>query len=166
MAFYPEFKGVPLDAYNKMVGILETKAMTSLATGRDGIVVRQLRPEDTGLTTKYWPSLSIGTADTFIPYIDATVANNRFIGINGFMNGESAGEITQIKITRKGSDARYWSVDEIRNWQHKTGWVDDPVTVDENTRLTVSIAARVTSTVSDLAFIGAVAERKGLLVSP
>jgi len=164
MVFYHELKGPALDAYNQTVRKLKEKAMKELGLSESEIVVRPWRPEDLGSTKTDW-SVST-TADTWTQVTNTTIADNRFVGITGFYNGEGAGEITQVKITRAGSDTRYWNVIPIRNFQNKTGYADDPVTIDQNTNVTISVNCSTASTITDFDFIGVVVEKRGLLISP
>ena len=165
MVFYSELRGVALDAYNRMVKVLLEKAQKELRLDADGLVVRPLRPEDIGSSKTYF-SVST-TADTWTNVVSTyKVADNRFVGINGFYNGEGVGEITQVKIVRASSEARYWNVIPIRNFENKTGYADDPVTIGQNTTITISVNCSTASTITDFDFIGAVVEKKGLLINP
>jgi len=164
--FHLELKGVALDAYNKMVRAMVSKASRELGLGEDGLVIRPLRPEDIGLTAPAW-SLNCTSANSWNTVIDSkTIADNRFVGINGVFHAEGAGEATQVKITRKGSVARYWDVTWIRNTQNKIAYADDPIILDQNTTITVEIYCTSASTLTDFGFIGAVVEKRGLLINP
>jgi len=168
--FYPELKGPALEAYKAMVSQLKTKAMRELRLPEDQIVIRDLRPEDYGASSADGYA-GIAAASWTAIVDDATIADNRFIGICGFFQGstiaaEPRPPIVQIRITRKGSKTRYWNVQDIGNWKHKTGWCDDPITVDQNTTITIDAWGRTASSITNFGFIGAVAEKKGVLVSP
>jgi hypothetical protein len=178
MAFYPELKGPALEAHRAMVSLLKRKAMDELQLTEDQIVVRDLRPEDYGSSSAdlYYDITQAATWNTVINA--QTIADNRWIGVSGFFCGagtaaSSAGALgpntilTQIRVTRKGSLARYWWVQPVINWADHTGYVDDPFTADPNTTLTLETYDRFNSAShSNWGFIGAVIEKKGVLVSP
>lgn len=164
--FYKELSGSALDAYNKMVTKLKDRASKELGLPLGELVVRPLRPEDIGLPNPAW-SLNCTDADDWNTVIDGqTIADTRFVGISGVFHAEGAGEATQVKITRESSDVRYWDVTNIRNWDNNTGYADDPVTVDQNTTLSVQIYCTTASTLVNFGFLGAVCEKKGILISP
>jgi len=163
--FYPELKGNPLEAYNRMVRKLYERASRELGLTPDDLVLRPLRPEDLGLSNPAW-SLNCTSANAWNDVISTTVADARFIGISGVYHNEGAGEATQVKISREASDVRYWDITPIRAWENKIGYADDVVTLDQNTSVTISIYCTTASTLTDFAFIGAVVEKKGLLISP
>lgn len=170
--FYPELVGDALDAYNQTKNKLIKKAAKELL-GIDWepgmpipgeLVVRPLRPEDLGLSNPYWQFNMSSTG--WNTMISTTIADNRFIGIYGIYNAEDAGEIEEIKINREGTDARYWPVANIRYYEEKVGYADDPITLGQNTSVTVSGYAASASTLTEFAFRGLVVEKKGLLINP
>jgi len=175
MAWYPDLKGPALDAYKKMVQTLFAKAERELGLTRDQLVLRDLRPEDIGASSA---DFYVGTkATSFYALIDnQTIADNRFVGINGIVlpntastdafGLESEPPISQIKITRKGSVARYWNVKPVWAFESRVGYTDDPVTIDQNTTITVEAWARTASSLSGFTLLGAVVEKRGLLISP
>jgi len=166
MAFYKELTGVALEAYKEAVRTLRERAKRELGVGDDGIVVRPLRPDDLGLTGKWEFTIN---ASGWNEVIDTTIEDNRFVCILGVFNAEDVGNCEQVKITREGSDARYWDVSPVRNFQDKIGYVDDPVTIDQNKSIKVSIYADPASTPATLTkfgFVGVVVERRGLLINP
>lgn len=175
--FYQELKGPALEAYRNMVSALKAKALTELRIPLEDIVIRDLRPEDYGSSSAdlYYDVTAAASWNTVISA--QSINNNRFIGISGFFMGGTAASsagatgpnapITQLRITRKGSVARYWHVKPIGNWENKTGYADDPITADQNTTITVETWDRLnTGSQCNWGFIGAVAEKKGVLVSP
>lgn len=177
MAFYPELKGPALEAYRAMISALKAKAMEELQLSADQIVLRDLRPEDFGSSSAdlYYDITAAAAWNTIISA--QSIGDNRFIGISGFFMGGSAPTatgatgpnppITQVRITRKGSVARYWHVKPIGNWENKIGYCDDPITADQNTTITIETWDRVnTASQCNWGFIGAVVEKKGVLVSP
>lgn len=164
--FYPELKGVALKAQNDMIMDLKEKSTSELGLTGKELIVRPLKALDLKLSTNIW-HFTPSTSNSWNTVINAqTIDDNKFIGINGIFNGESASEVTQIKITRKGSDARIWNVTPIINYQNKIGYCDDPVTLDQNTSLTMQFYVRTASTINLLGFIGAVAETRGLTINP
>ena len=184
MAFYPTLEGPALDAYRRMVADLKAKAIKELGLREDELVVRQLRPADLGaaVTVADYPIGLTGAAWTTIVNAQ-TIADNRFVGINGFMN-RNCGTVTalgcgilapatfapaaeQIRITRKGSVARYYVVKDIPEFENQVGYTDEPVTVDQNTTITVEGLVTTSSSISSVFdIIGAVVEKKGLLINP
>jgi len=182
MAFYPTLEGPALDAYRRMVADLKAKAMKELGLREDELVVRQLRPADLGAAVTV-PDYPVGlTAVTWTNIVSAqTIADNRFVGINGFMvrnQGTAvalpgnnlipyAPAVEQVRITRKGSVARYFVVKYIPEWESQTGYTDEPVTVDQNTTVTIEgLATTASSIATTFDIIGAVVEKKGLLINP
>ncbi|RLF35617.1 MAG: hypothetical protein DRM99_04315 [Thermoplasmata archaeon] len=168
MAFFAELKGDALDAYKKTYQIVKQKAMKELNLSEDQIVIRPLRPEDLGLTNPAW-RFSVTSTSAWNTLIDSkTIADNRFVGIYGICSPESTQLITQLKITRAGSDARIWNIEIASAQEDKTIYVDDPFTVDQNTTLTIQGYNATTGTNSSyqLIFLGVVAEKKGMVISP
>jgi len=175
MAFYPELKGPALDAYRQMVQNLLSKAEKELGLTRDQLVVRDLRPEDIGASSA---DFYVGTkATSWLALVDSqTIGDNRFVGINGIVLKDTGGTdafgianeppISQLKVTRKGSVARYWNVKPVWAFEDKVGYCDDPITVDQNTTITVEAWARSASSLGGFTLIGAVVEKKGLLINP
>ncbi|MCD6240471.1 hypothetical protein J7K27_02960 [Candidatus Bathyarchaeota archaeon] len=162
--FYPELKGVALEAYNNTVKLLIDRAMKEQGLTRDQITVRELRPNDFGLDN--W---RVGTsAGSFRDIVSSTVIPDAtYIGITGVYNALGASSnLSQIKITREGSVARYWMVDKITNFVNKTGYADDPVTISPNTTVTISVYARSASSIEDWGLIGVVVEKKGMTINP
>jgi len=173
MTFYDEFKGKALQAYKEMVAKMVEKAMNEFKASRDQIVVRPLRPTDLGgtdisTTAPYWQfGFSGGDAAwSTISASGAVIADNRFVGISGVFHNEAVTDASQVKITRSGSVARYWDTLPIRTFKHKTGFADDPVTIDQNMSLTIQAYSRTASTTNEFGFIGATVEKRGLLINP
>lgn len=166
MSFYPEFKGIALMAYNEMVEEMFRKAEVELKLNRTELVLRPIRPEDVGLTTPEWYFLFNGGSAAWNTIISVTIADNRYVGLNGVYHNEAITDASQVKVTRAGSVIRYWPTHQITQWKHLTGWVDDPFIVGQNTILTIEAWSRTASTTVDFGFIGAVVEKKGLLINP
>jgi len=164
--YYKKLEGPALEAYRAMVAKLKEKAMKELKLGPDEIVIRPLRPEDIGLSTPEW-TFNLSSSGAWNTVIDnKTISDNRFVGINGVLveeSGEMAG--TQVKITRMGQDVRYWQIQGANMTEDSTLYFDDPVTIDQNTTLTVQIYARSTDSDFQLCFLGAVAEKRGVLIA-
>ena len=172
---YPELEGSALEAFRQMLASLKSKAMKELRLPEDQIVVRDLRPEDYGAASA---DLYCGILETaWGNIINAqTIGDNRFIGINGFFMASTcaaaAGTIgpspavTQIRVTRKGSVTRYWYVQPIVGFEGKTGWFDDPFTADQNTTITIESWNRIGGSIGAIGFLGAVVEKRGVLINP
>ncbi len=171
MAFYPEIKGIPLDAYNKMVQKMVRQAENDLNLRYgEGLILRDLRPEDIGTEVSgrgaEW-SYTANTATDWNTIVDATtIDDNRYVGISGVWHSESVGDVSQLRITREGSVSRVWDLLPIIQFKHQIGYVDDPITIRPNTSLTIEAWARTASTTDGFGFIGAVVEKRGLLVNP
>ena len=171
MTQYQELKGNAYVAYKKLIGILRKKAMDELHLSENEIVVRPLRPADLQSTTVDWYFVNTnnsGSAWANSDSIDgATIANNRFIGINGFFNQTGASSLHALRITREGAVAREWVTASVPKWKHKACWVDDPITLDRNTTVTLTFYQGIASTLTDtFGLLGAVAEKRGLLIAP
>lgn len=170
MAWYKELKGPALDAYRKMVSSLMSKAKSELGLSQNELVLRGLRPEDIGASSPdFYFGLDSAAWSTLIS--SQTVNDNRFVGINGVVIGPETAlggtsMVSQLKITRKGSVARYWNTQPIHGFEGKIGYTDDPVTVDQNTTLTVDAWARTAGSIENFSLLGAVVEKRGLLINP
>lgn len=159
---YPKLEGPPLEAYNQAVQIIKQRAIKELNLDPDQIIVRPIRPDDLGLTAEW--TWATGTSAAWATYINAaTVADNRFIAIYGA--GDALGYVSQLKINRGGSDARIWNIQAINNFTNNIGYFDDPVTLDQNTQVTITGWATTDGT-SKLILIGVVAERRGIIINP
>ena len=159
---YPNLAGPPLEAYNAAVQTIRQRAMKELNLGPDQIVVRPMRPDDVGLTAEW--TWATGTSAAWATYINAaTVADNRFMAIYGVQDGLSYA--SQLKVNRGGSDARIWNIQAVNNFINNIGYFDDPVTLDQNTQVTITGWA-TTSGTSKLVLIGVVAERRGIVINP
>ncbi|MCD6493900.1 MAG: hypothetical protein J7K36_08950 [Archaeoglobaceae archaeon] len=165
MAFYEKLEGPALEAYRTTLTKVRSKAMEELKLGPEEIVTRMLRPEDLGLSTPVW-TFNISSSDAWNTIIDnATISDNRFVGIYGVLLGESGvSAVTQLKVTRAGEDVRYWQIQDINFLESPQIYFDDPVTVDQNTTITIKAYATATDSDWRCSFLGVVAEKKGLLV--
>ena len=88
--FY-NLQGEALDAYNKMVESTVAKAMNELGLPRDGLVVRPLRAEDIGFTTPEFLKTVTATYAWGNIVNTVTIADNRFVIINGVNRGFGQG---------------------------------------------------------------------------
>lgn len=188
MAFYPELKGNPLAARQRaLTKILET-AKRELNLQQSDLVIRPLRPDDIiANNAGTWKSLSIATTRTEL--INKDIADNTFISIYGvaLRKGTRLGnaspvsliggsidiiltqnEIQEMKITRKGSVARFWDLTPIPAFESEVGYVDDPFTVDQNTNIKIELVATTTTILDQdkYAILGDVVEKRGLLINP
>jgi len=173
--WYPDLQGRALEEYRNMVAELKRRAMTRLGLPATEIVVRDLRPDDigpnnAGSTQDNYYGITATTWDTVI---DANeIADNRFVGICGFYFGGTTANpgpgspLAQVRITKAGELVRYWHVQPIYNFRNKTGYTDEPIIVDQNTKITVENWGRTAGSVSNWGFIGAVVEKRGLLINP
>lgn len=173
---YPELEGPALEAYRTMRSNLIAKAMKELRLPADQIVVRDLRPEDYGgSSSDFYVGITARAWDTLVN--NQVIGDNRFVGICGFFmastaaadTGTACGEVaavTQIRVTRKGSLTRYWYVSPILGFEQQTGWFDDPFTADQNTTIKIESWNRIASSAAQIGFLGAVAEKRGVLINP
>jgi len=162
---YLGLKGPSLSSYKRMVEDLKRKAMKELNLPEEEIVVRSLRPTDLGLATPAW-SFNIATT-VWNTMVNTTVADNRFIGINGIVYLEtSAQSISELKITRMGKVSSYWNIEGLILCENPYMFVDNPVIADQNTNITIEGYGIGTNTAEKMGFMGAVAEKRGLLINP
>jgi len=168
MTFYTELSGNALLAWKQGSDKIKAKAAGELGLTTDGLIVRQLRPEDLGSTYPWW-ELAFAATNTWTAFTGCTtdtIADNRFIYVGGFYHGEGAGEMSQVRITREQSTTRYWVTTPLRGFKNHTGWADDGWTVDQNTVITIEGICQTASTTVDTDFLGLVAEKRGLLINP
>lgn len=164
---YPDFKGYALDAYNKTVAVLKQRAMTQLKLGPNEIIVRPALGSDMGFTKTYFDATALAVTAWTTMVSNVAIGTGRYVGIYGiYAQPAAVSEFTQVKIVRAGSDARYWDTQALQNFQNKTAWADDPVTLDQNTTVSISAYARTANTITDYAFLGVVVEKRGLVVNP
>ena len=164
MAGYAELKGASLDARNRLADALMARARKELNLSDDEIVLRELRPEDVGYpTSEFTNSVTAATTATLI---NVTLADNRYVGIYGVRYAQTGTQsISQLKVTRKGSDVRYWQIQGTQLLENGTIYFDDPVIVDQTTVLTITGYPVTTNTAEKIVFIGLVAEKAGSLVA-
>jgi len=168
MTFYQDLRGRPLDAFGKTEDKLLAKASAQLGLSREDIIIRPLMAEDLDSSLSSF-NFSVTTTSGSNTLINAqTIADNKFISINGICYPESSPLIDYVKITRSGSVARLWPIEHIPAQDDNTMWADDPITVDQNTTITIEGYNDTTSTNSteNLIFIGLVAEKRGMNLNP
>ena len=169
--FYTKLEGNPLKAYADMCDKLKGQAMKELGLGPDQVILRELKPDDLDFAGPDGWSLivtgtSAGAAGWSGSNMVGTVGNGKWIGIHGVQTRDPAGWITQLRIQREGSDARFWDVEAIRGYQNQTGYADDPVTIDQQTSYTIYAYGRTASTLQQTKLLGAVAEKRGITINP
>lgn len=168
MTFYPELKGRPLDAFAKTEDILVAKATAQLGLARPDIIVRPLLPEDINAALNSWTFSVTSTSGLNTMVNNQTIADNRFVSINGICDPNAIQCVDVLRITRSGSVVREWDIEAIMHQEGNTMWVDDPFTVDQNTTITIQGYNDSTSTnaLYNLIFLGLVAEKRGMLINP
>ena len=168
MGTYPKFEGVPVVAYEKMVTDLKARAMRVLGLPESEIVIRPLRAEDLGLTTPQW-TFTLSSTVGYVAIVDGvSIADNRFIGINGICYTNTNPTVNQLRITRAGSVSRVWNIQEAQYNENDSVWVDDPVTVGQNETLTIEqyAAAATTQAAELIVFYGVTVEKRGIVTNP
>ena len=168
MTFYTELAGNALLAWKQGSDKIKAKAAGELGLTTDGLIVRQLRPEDLGSTYPWWELNQVATQTwtAFTGVTTDTIADNRFCYVGGVYYNGNAQELHQVRITREQSVARYWVVTPIRSWESRTAWADDGWTVDQNTIITIEGICSSVSTLTEFDFVGLTAEKRGLLINP
>ena len=164
MARFTKLEGVAKQAYDRMCNTLMQTAKTELGLSEKDLILRQLRPEDLGLTGAWTVNL---TAIGWVTYINAaSVANNRFLGIYGIAVPQTAVQAgTQVRITAQGQVLRWWGIQDASMTEDNTFYFDDPVEViKQNTPVTVEVYARAINATERCVLLGAVVEKEGILV--
>lgn len=167
MTFYHELKGTPLDAYNVGCKELLKRATAQLGLPREELILRDLRSDDLGVTGKFKFSVT-STAGWNTLVNTYTIVDNRFVMINGLFTEESSPVIHSIRITRAGSVSRWWNVQRVALQDDNEIFMDDPILVDQNQTITIEGYNGLTTTNpgEEFGFIGAVVEKRGLVVNP
>jgi len=164
MTYYEKLEGPAMEAWRKSLSAIKQRAMTELKVGEEGIIVRQLRPDDIGASSNS-STFNVSSAGWNTIINAAQIANNRFVSINGVLVAESGTSVvSMLRVTRMGQVVRYWNVQDINFLQSPIIYFDDPITVDQNTSLTIEAYGMATDSSWRCNFLGNVAERKGLLV--
>ena len=162
---YTRLEGPAKQAYDRMCNTLMNTAKQELGLSERDLVMRQLRPEDLGLTGAW--TVNLASASAWTTYINAvTVANNRFIGINGIAIPQAAVQGgTQVRITAQGQVLRWWGIQDANLTEDNVFFFDDPVEViRQNTPVTIEVYARAVSATERVVIIGQVVEKEGILV--
>ena len=187
--FYPELEGTALDAHKRMVDKLVAMAQKEMGLGIDDLSIRPLIPADLlpGISSTTSDYLYGQTANAFTsigtPAITTVaMADNRFVGINGVHNGQASGSIAevgwssldagssggnkvpslrQLRVTRKGSTSRIWDIEPLYDFKNKTGWVDDPIIIEQNVTYTLEGLSRVAASIRIFSLLGVTVEKKG-----
>ena len=168
MTFYQELRGRPLDAFGKTEDKLLAKGTAQLGLARPDLIVRPLMAEDLDAAIDSF-NFSISTTNGLNTLVNnQTITDNRFVSINGICYPESTPLIDWIRVTRSGSVARLWPIEHIPAQDDSTMWVDDPITVDQNTTITIEAFNDTTTTnaTENLIFIGLVVEKRGMILNP
>lgn len=162
MVEYYQFKGPAVVMAQRAKDIVEKKARDQIGPEID---VRDLRPEDFGISNPTWAfAITATSSDTNV--ISAyTVTTNRFIAVYGVKYSESTPLFSRIKITSGGGLKMDRNIETLPNTTDCVMFFD-PVFIDSNTSLTVTAYNNTTSTsaAETLVFVGIVAERKGMVL--
>ena len=164
--FYPHFKGVPFNAYIELVNKLKKQAMEEMGLPESEIVVRALRPGDIGFTNQ--PLFqSTTSADAWTNSVNTyTIADNRYVGIHGVVFDADENTVVALRINREGKTARLWTIQQISGFEDKAGYADDPITIEQNTQITIEEYGLATTKMNEICLLGVVVERRGLLINP
>lgn len=167
MTQFQEFKGTPLDAYNKCCNELLRRAQEQLGLPREEIILRDLRSDDLGVTGK-WKFSCTSTYGWNTLIATYEISDNRFICISGLFTEMTAPVIHSIRITRAGSVARWWNVQRVGLQDDNEVFIDDPIITDSGQTITIEGYNGLTSTntAEEFGFIGCVAEKRGLVINP
>lgn len=165
MAYYEKLEGAALQAYREMVRTLKEKAMKELKLSEGELITRMLRSDDIGASVAS-STFNVSAAGWNTIIDSKTVADNRFVGINGVLVAESGTSVvSQLRITKMGDIKRYWVIQDVNFLESPVVYFDDPITVDQNTTIKVEAYGMATDSEWRCNFIGAVVEKKGLLVA-
>jgi len=165
--FYPKLEGYALEAHKAAVDKLRMDAAKELKLGQDQLITRDLRPEDLGLTGR-WSYNVTSTSGWYTMISAATIAQNRFISIEGVIYPKSSAQlITQLEINRSGSVVRYWTIQGINLLENPMVVFDNPLTLGQNQPITIRGYNPTTTTepAEEVMFIGTVVEKRGVLVN-
>lgn len=165
---YPELNGIPFDAYVALVSKLKMKATMQMGVLESEIVVRQMRPEDIGFSNPVFiATIAAGSTAAWSNMINTyTIADNRYVGIFGVSYDNSENNVVALKFTREGKTAREWAIQQVADFEDKTGYADDPITIDQNTQVTIEKFALSTSNADTTTLLGVVVEKRGLVINP
>lgn len=165
--FYPKLEGLSLVAHEKAVDKLQMQAQKELRLESRFLVTRSLRPEDLGITG-YWYFNVTSTSGWHTMVNAATIAQNRFITIEGVMYPKSGTQlITQLEIKRAESTVRYWTIQGVNFLENCLLFFDDPLTLGQNQPITIKgyNPSTTTNSAEEVVFIGSVVEKRGITVN-
>ncbi|KKM97076.1 hypothetical protein LCGC14_1171670 [marine sediment metagenome] len=167
---YYNLEGDALDAYNKNIQELIAKAKEELGLPRDELVVRPIRAEDIGFSAaQFLTTVAKASTNGWVNIVNTvTIADNRFVMINGVSRGFGQGTtnvFSQLRVTKAGKTARIWNIQGVEDFITNAVYWDDPVDVKQNQQLTIEGYA-VNSTTDKMIFLGAVVEKRGLIINP
>ena len=165
MPHYFKLEGNALEAVRGLKDNLYARAQKELKLRKEGLVDRDLRPEDIGLSNPVW-TFNVSSSSAWNTLVNAaTIADNRFVGIYGVLIGVSGtAAVTQLRITRAGQKKRYWQIQDGNFREDATIYFDDPIIVDQNTTITIEGYATATDSTFRLTFLGMAVEKKGVLI--
>lgn len=168
MSFFQELRGRPLDAFGKTEMKLLAKGTAQLGLARQDLIVRPLMASDLQAALNSFNFSITATSGLTTLINNQTITDNRFVSINGICYPETTPLIDWVRITRSGSVARLWPIEHIPAQDDNTMWVDDPITVDQNTTITIEGYNDTTATnaTENLIFIGLVVEKRGMILNP
>lgn len=164
-----ELKGAALDAYNELHTNLNERARRELGLSGADILSRSMIPTDVGLTNPFWTFSITGTSGWQTLIATQVISDNRFVGINGVSYDEGTPLFGDLEISRGGSDAKRWNVQNLPMVDDgATRHTDKPVTIGQNETLNIRGYNGTTSTNPSEVLIlnGITVERKGLLLNP
>ena len=165
---YFNFEGEALDVYNRKVLELVADAKRELGLPRSEIVVRPLRAEDIGFSAPEFLKAPASTYAWGNIVNTITIADNRFVLINGVNRGFGQGTTnaySQLRITKSGKTARIWNIQGVEDFVTNTVYFIDPVEIKQNNQLTIEGYA-VQSTNDKMVFLGTVIEKRGHVINP
>lgn len=162
--FYPRLEGPAREAYDRMIKDLMKKATRTIPEKM--LVTRAIRATDVGLSNPQW-TFNLTSTATWNTLIDnALIEDNTFVGICGvFYPMVTAQAVTELKIKRGGADVAYWDIQGVNHLEDARIYVDDPIIIEQNTRLTVQ-GYTISASTEAITLIGTVVQRRGILVSP
>lgn len=164
---YTKMEGPALEAYGELRRELLARAMKELALPADQIVIRDLRPEDLGLSTSEF-TFSLTSAAAWNNLVNTyTIADMRFVGLLGVRYPMSSAQaVTQLKVTRAQSVSRIWQIQGLNFLENEQVYFDDPAIVDQRQQLTIQAYCPTTNAAEKLMLLGVVAEKRGVLLNP
>ncbi len=157
-----DFKGDAIDAVKQLDNALIEAASNQLKVGRADLTVRDLRPQDVGLSTSEW-TFAV-TAATSTNVVGTSIASGRWLGVYGVRYAGATQSIAELKVTKEGKDVRYWTIQGAGLTQNQTVYFSDPITVKELATLNIAAYPVTTNTAEKMVLLGRVVEKKGLLV--